>query len=81
MAAMLSSKTSSAAFATQKRAFSKTAIARPALASRRTVKVSAGAAPLVGSKAPEFKAQAVFDQEFQEVSLSKYKGKYVVLFF
>jgi hypothetical protein len=25
--------------------------------------------------------QAVYDQEFVEVSLSKYKGKYVVLFF
>jgi alkyl hydroperoxide reductase subunit AhpC len=37
--------------------------------------------PLVGSHAPDFKAQAVFDQEFMEISLSKYKGKYVVLFF
>jgi hypothetical protein len=36
------------------------------------------AAPLVGSKAPDFKATAVFDQEFIDVSLSKYKGKYVV---
>lgn len=36
---------------------------------------------MVGNKAPDFKAQAVFDQEFLEVSLSKYKGKYVVLFF
>lgn len=26
-------------------------------------------------------SQAVYDQEFVEVSLSKYKGKYVVLFF
>ncbi|GFH18004.1 thioredoxin peroxidase [Haematococcus lacustris] len=31
--------------------------------------------------APDFKAQAVLDQEFVEVSLSKYRGKYVVLFF
>eukprot|EP01023_Acetabularia_acetabulum_P009391 TRINITY_DN1420_c0_g1_i1.p2 TRINITY_DN1420_c0_g1~~TRINITY_DN1420_c0_g1_i1.p2 ORF type:complete len:238 (-),score=49.46 TRINITY_DN1420_c0_g1_i1:447-1160(-) len=39
-------------------------------------------APLVGSVAPEFSAQAVFDQEFMEVKLSDYKGKkYVVLFF
>nr|6J13_A Chain A, 2-cys peroxiredoxin [Chlamydomonas reinhardtii]6J13_B Chain B, 2-cys peroxiredoxin [Chlamydomonas reinhardtii]6J13_C Chain C, 2-cys peroxiredoxin [Chlamydomonas reinhardtii]6J13_D Chain D, 2-cys peroxiredoxin [Chlamydomonas reinhardtii]6J13_E Chain E, 2-cys peroxiredoxin [Chlamydomonas reinhardtii]6J13_F Chain F, 2-cys peroxiredoxin [Chlamydomonas reinhardtii]6J13_G Chain G, 2-cys peroxiredoxin [Chlamydomonas reinhardtii]6J13_H Chain H, 2-cys peroxiredoxin [Chlamydomonas reinhard len=37
--------------------------------------------PLVGSVAPDFKAQAVFDQEFQEITLSKYRGKYVVLFF
>lgn len=29
--------------------------------------------PLVGAKAPEFTAQAVFDQEFQEISLSQYK--------
>lgn len=54
---------------------------RPAV-SRRAVKVQAsGDFPLVGSKAPDFKAQAVYDQEFIEVSLSKYKGKYVVLFF
>lgn len=53
---------------------------RPAVSSRKSVVVRA-AAPLVGSKAPDFKAQAVVDQEFVEVSLSKYKGKYVVLFF
>merc|ERR1712178_203971 len=39
------------------------------------------AAPLVGSEAPGFTAQAVFDQEFMTVNLSDYKGKYVVLFF
>lgn len=39
------------------------------------------AAPLVGSTAPDFKATAVFDQEFVDCSLSQYKGKYVVLFF
>eukprot|EP00798_Chlamydomonas_sp_ICE-L_P022823 gene22823-29994_t len=38
-------------------------------------------APLVGSAAPDFTAQAVFDQEFLEVKLSNYKGKYVILFF
>lgn len=37
--------------------------------------------PLVGNVAPDFTAQAVFDQEFIEVQLSKYRGKYVVLFF
>lgn len=37
--------------------------------------------PLVGNQAPDFKAQAVYDQEFMEVTLQKYKGKYVVLFF
>ncbi|GFH13776.1 thioredoxin peroxidase [Haematococcus lacustris] len=37
--------------------------------------------PLVGSTAPDFKAQAVLDQEFVEVSLSKYRGKYVITAF
>ena len=36
---------------------------------------------LVGLKAPEFTATAVVDQEFKEISLSQYRGKYVVLFF
>lgn len=37
---------------------------------------------LVTQPAPEFKAQAVMpDGTFQEVSLSDYKGKYVLLFF
>ena len=35
----------------------------------------------VGQKAPDFNATAVVDQEFKEISLSQYKGKYVVLFF
>jgi len=35
----------------------------------------------VGKPAPEFKAQAVVNGEFKEVTLSEYKGKYVVLFF
>ena len=35
----------------------------------------------VGQKAPDFTATAVVDQEFKEISLSKYRGKYVVLFF
>ncbi|KAI5084634.1 hypothetical protein GOP47_0000803 [Adiantum capillus-veneris] len=38
--------------------------------------------PLVGNVAPDFQAQAVFDQEFIDVKLSDYRGKkYVVLFF
>jgi len=37
--------------------------------------------PIVGTQAPDFKATAVFDQEFIDVSLSQYRGKYVVLFF
>jgi peroxiredoxin (alkyl hydroperoxide reductase subunit C) len=35
----------------------------------------------VGSQAPDFKATAVFDQEFVDISLSQYKGKYLCLFF
>ena len=36
---------------------------------------------LIGTKAPEFKGQAVMPStEFEEVSLEKYKGKWVVLF-
>jgi len=35
----------------------------------------------VGQQAPEFTATAVVDQEFKEISLSQYRGKYVVLFF
>ncbi|XP_061963334.1 2-Cys peroxiredoxin BAS1, chloroplastic-like [Populus nigra] len=38
--------------------------------------------PLVGNVAPDFEAEAVFDQEFMKVKLSEYIGKkYVVLFF
>eukprot|EP00798_Chlamydomonas_sp_ICE-L_P001506 gene1506-32884_t len=36
---------------------------------------------LIGSPAPDFTAQAVVGEEFQEVKLSQFKGKYVVLFF
>ena len=37
-------------------------------------------APLVGNKAPDFDAEAVFDQEFINVKLSDYIGKkYVIL--
>jgi alkyl hydroperoxide reductase subunit AhpC len=37
---------------------------------------------LVAQQAPEFKAQAVMpDGSFEEISLSDYRGKYVVLFF
>ncbi len=37
---------------------------------------------LVAKPAPDFQAQAVMaDNSFQEISLSDYKGKYVVLFF
>ncbi len=37
---------------------------------------------LVAQEAPDFKAQAVMpDGSFEEVSVSRYRGKYVVLFF
>jgi len=36
---------------------------------------------LVGKKAPDFKAPAVVNGDFKDVSLSDYKGKYVLLFF
>ncbi|MFM7235676.1 MAG: peroxiredoxin, partial [Cyanobium sp.] len=36
---------------------------------------------LVGLPAPDFTATAVVDQEFKEITLSHYRGKYVVLFF
>ncbi|MCS6983935.1 MAG: peroxiredoxin [Leptospiraceae bacterium] len=35
----------------------------------------------VGQKAPDFTAEAVVGKEFKKISLSDYKGKYVVLFF
>ncbi len=35
----------------------------------------------VGQKAPEFKAEAVVDKQFKDVSLAEYHGKWVVLFF
>lgn len=35
----------------------------------------------VGNHAPDFSAVAVYDQEFENVSLSDYRGKYVILLF
>lgn len=37
--------------------------------------------PVVGSIAPTFRAQAYIDGQIREISLSDYKGKWVVLFF
>jgi len=37
--------------------------------------------PAIGSKAPEFTVEAVVDGAIKNISLSQYKGKYVVLFF
>jgi peroxiredoxin 2/4 len=35
----------------------------------------------IGEQAPDFKAIAVIEQEFQTIALSDYLGKYVILFF
>ncbi|RME88376.1 MAG: peroxiredoxin [Candidatus Hydrogenedentota bacterium] len=35
----------------------------------------------VGKKAPYFEGEAVVDKQFKKISLSDYKGKYLVLFF
>ncbi|EOY08432.1 hypothetical protein QUC31_010862 [Theobroma cacao] len=51
--------------------------------SRKSLVVKASSElPLVGNTAPDFEAEAVFDQEFIKVKLSEYIGKkYVILFF
>ncbi|MFS8004700.1 putative thioredoxin-dependent peroxiredoxin [Helianthus anomalus] len=55
---------------------------RPSTARRNTFLVKAAVLPLVGNPAPDFEAEAVFDQEFINVKLSDYIGKkYVILFF
>jgi peroxiredoxin (alkyl hydroperoxide reductase subunit C) len=36
---------------------------------------------LVGREAPDFRATAVVEQEFREITLQQYRGRYVVLFF
>ncbi|CAL5435951.1 unnamed protein product [Camellia sinensis] len=57
-------------------------ISSPRSHSRRSFLVRAGELPLVGNTAPDFEAEAVFDQEFIKVKLSEYIGKkYVILFF
>ncbi|XP_076922111.1 2-Cys peroxiredoxin BAS1, chloroplastic-like [Bidens hawaiensis] len=54
---------------------------RQSTARRSSFVVKAGL-PLVGNQAPDFEAEAVFDQEFINVKLSDYIGKkYVILFF
>ena len=35
----------------------------------------------VGQEAPDFSASAVIDQEFKDIKLSDFRGKWVVLFF
>lgn len=81
MASMMASRSQSLATSSRRVASARSVV--PKAISRRTVAVRAhcGDKPLVGGPAPDFKAQAVFDQEFVETTLSQYKGKYVVLFF
>lgn len=40
-----------------------------------------GTVPQIGQPAPNFKTTALIDGQFEDVELSQYKGKYVVLFF
>ncbi|PIN12949.1 Alkyl hydroperoxide reductase, thiol specific antioxidant [Handroanthus impetiginosus] len=55
---------------------------RSSSSKRDSFVVRAGDLPLVGNTAPDFEAEAVFDQEFIQVKLSEYIGKkYVILFF
>ncbi len=48
---------------------------------RPSTRVSAAARAEVGSPAPAFTLDAVVNQEFKKISLSDYRGKWVVLFF
>nr|XP_043608972.1 2-Cys peroxiredoxin BAS1, chloroplastic-like [Erigeron canadensis] len=60
----------------------RSAVSVRSAASRRNAFVVKAGLPLVGNKAPDFEAEAVFDQEFINVKLSDYIGKkYVILFF
>eukprot|EP00890_Picochlorum_soloecismus_P001541 jgi/Picsp_1/2388/NSC_05850-R1_thioredoxin peroxidase len=64
------------------RPFNGQALRSAPLRTRKSLQTTCMAmAPLVGNSAPEFSATAVFDQEFMDITLSQYKGKYVVLFF
>lgn len=54
---------------------------RSARAVRRFADAGSSSQPLVGSEAPDFIAEAVYDQEFQTISLSQYRGKYLILKF
>ena len=76
---MLAARTSSASPRLLARP-SKLRASRPARAVRSAR--AEAVPPLVGNPAPDFSAEAVFDQEFVNVTLSQYKGeKYVVMFF
>ncbi|KAI5433723.1 myb-like DNA-binding protein bas1, variant 2 [Lathyrus oleraceus] len=60
----------------------RTSLNRSSSSRRSFVVRASGELPLVGNSAPDFEAEAVFDQEFIKVKLSEYIGKkYVILFF
>lgn len=46
-----------------------------------TKPIMSGNVPQIGAPAPDFKTTALVDGKFKSVSLSDFKGKYVVLFF
>nr|AFK42446.1 unknown [Lotus japonicus] len=57
-------------------------LTRPSHSRRSFLVRATSELPLVGNTAPDFEAEAVFDQEFIKVKLSEYIGKkYVILFF
>ncbi|TKY53143.1 2-Cys peroxiredoxin BAS [Spatholobus suberectus] len=57
-------------------------LTRPSHSRRSFVVKASSELPLVGNTAPDFEAEAVFDQEFIKVKLSDYIGKKnVILFF
>ncbi|MFS7915357.1 putative thioredoxin-dependent peroxiredoxin [Helianthus anomalus] len=72
---------SSSSFNFQSKSLRSSVSLRRSAARRNAFVVKAGL-PLVGNQAPDFEAEAVFDQEFIKVKLSEYIGKkYVILFF
>lgn len=36
---------------------------------------------VIGKHAPKFRVEAVFEEDFVDIELEKYRGKYVVLLF
>lgn len=77
---MMMQKSGLAISRSPRQALGRTAPVHAVQSRRSAVRVQAQS-PMVGTAAPDFKAQAVVDQEFVELTLKKYRGKYVVLFF
>ena len=51
------------------------------MVSMNGVSMTACSQPIVGQPAPQFKTQAYVEGQIKDISLSDYKGKWVVLFF